>query len=87
MQGMVIKEATIDLYDEINSFFELVLRHTFEMNMLSELKELIEEEIEDKRLCLNQCFDSMGRDWYFLIAAIKVHKRYGFISLENLRIF
>lgn len=54
--------------EKINEFFKLVLIHTFERNGILELTDLLEEEIIEKRKCLNQDFRSSGRDRYFLIA-------------------
>lgn len=55
----------------INEFFRIVLCDTFERNNLLDLVETYNEEIEDKRQCLNQDFQSGGKDRYFLIAKEK----------------
>lgn len=52
----------------INEFFQIVLRHTFERNGITHLVDLIDEEIEDKRRCLNEDIESNGKNRYFLIA-------------------
>lgn len=70
MEGIKIQKASIEDKVLINNFFETVLRHTFEVNGLSELKELLNDELMDKRLCLDQCYESKGLDRFFLIATI-----------------
>ena len=67
MDGIQIDKALLEDKIEINRFFELVLRHTFEANDILELEGLLNDEIEDKRLCLEQCFKTNGQDRFFLI--------------------
>ena len=55
----------------INEFFEIVIRDTFEKNEITDLVDIIVEEIEDKRRCLNQDIESDGKNRYFLIAKEK----------------
>jgi GNAT superfamily N-acetyltransferase len=45
-----------------------VLVNTFKVNDLYDFAELLLEEIEEKKRCINQDFETMGRDRYFLIA-------------------
>lgn len=52
----------------INEFFEIVLRDTFEKNGISDMTELLEEEIQCKKDNLKQDMESGGRDRFFLIA-------------------
>lgn len=70
MEGVKIEKASIDDRDAINKFFEIVLRHTFEVNAIAELDWILNEEIEDKRLCLEQYYESDGEDRFFLIASM-----------------
>jgi len=70
MKNIQINEALIKDKARINEFFEIVLMHTFEANGITEIEGLLTEEIEDKRLCLDQCFDSKGLDRYFLIGKV-----------------
>jgi GNAT superfamily N-acetyltransferase len=52
----------------INDFFQIVIRDTFAINSLTDLVDLMEEEIAYKRKCLNLDLESDGKDMYFLIA-------------------
>lgn len=52
----------------INEFFKLVLIDTFQKNEIAELVDTLDDEIKDKRHCLDQDFESAGRDRCFLIA-------------------
>ena len=65
---IIIRRPRIEEIETINSFFVMVLNDTFEMNGIGDLKELLEEEIRDKRKSLNQDFESNGLDRYFLLA-------------------
>lgn len=58
MINIQINEALITDKARINEFFEIVLKSTFKANGITEIEGLLTEEVEDKRLCLNQCFDS-----------------------------
>lgn len=68
MRNIEISRPRFEDVKHINKFFEVVLKDTFEKNGISDLVDLITEEIEDKRKCLNQDFESEGQDRYFLIA-------------------
>jgi len=70
MHNVVVRRPRIEEIDFVNEFFELVLRDTFERNGIADLVETLEEEIEDKRKCLNQDFESNGENRYFLIVTI-----------------
>lgn len=65
---VIIRRPRIDELDSIQGFFELVLKDTFEMNGISDLKELLEEEIQDKNRCIKQNFETNGVDRFFLLA-------------------
>lgn len=54
--------------EDINNFFQIVIRDTFARNGISNLIDTIAEEIEYKRRCLNQDMESQGINRYFLIA-------------------
>jgi len=66
-----IARPRIEDMDLINAFFKIVLYDTFKRNELLDLIETYNEEINDKRRCLNQDFESCGNDRYFLIAKDK----------------
>jgi GNAT superfamily N-acetyltransferase len=68
MRNIEISRPRFEDIELINEFFEIVLRDTFEKNGIADLVNLIEEEIKDKRRCLNQDMESNGKDRYFLIA-------------------
>lgn len=68
MINIEISRLKVEDIELINEFFEIVLRDTFERNGISGLVDLIVEEIEDKRRCLNQDIESDGKNRYFLIA-------------------
>lgn len=68
MRNIEISRPKFEDIERINEFFEIVLRDTFERNGIADLVNLIEEEIKDKRRCLNQDIESDGKNRYFLIA-------------------
>lgn len=68
MKNIEIGRPKIEDTELINEFFQIVIKDTFEKNDISHLVDLIEEEIEYKRNCLNQDFESEGKSMYFLIA-------------------
>lgn len=68
MKNIEIIRPKINDIEIINEFFELVLRDTFERNDISHLVDTLNEEINDKRRCLNQDVESCGKERYFLIA-------------------
>ena len=68
MRNIEISRPNFEDIELINEFFKIVLRDTFERNEIANLVDLIVEEIEDKRRCLNQDIESDGKDRYFLIA-------------------
>lgn len=68
MRNIEISRPKFEDIELINEFFELVIRDTFERNDIADLTDLIVEEIEDKRKCLNQDIESDGKNRYFLIA-------------------
>lgn len=63
-----ISRAKIEDKDCINEFFRMVLIDTFNKNGISELVDTLNDEIEDKRRCLDQDFESSGKDMCFLVA-------------------
>lgn len=70
MQNIVIRRPRKDEFEELNQFFELVIRDTFNKNNIADLVDTFEEEIKDKRRCLNEDIESGGKDRYFLVATI-----------------
>ncbi|MBZ9689228.1 GNAT family N-acetyltransferase [Clostridium estertheticum] len=68
MKNIEISRPKFEDIELINEFFQIVLRDTFERNGISDLVDIIVEEIEDKRKCLNQDIESHGKNRYFLIA-------------------
>ena len=65
---VIIRRPRIDELDLILGFFELVLKDTFQRNGISDLKDLLEEEIQDKERCIRQDFSTDGKDRFFLLA-------------------
>jgi GNAT superfamily N-acetyltransferase len=68
MKNIQISRPKFEDLEAINDFFQIVLRDTFERNDISHLVDTFEEEINDKRRCLNQDIESCGKERYFLIA-------------------
>lgn len=52
----------------IYDFFEIVIRNTFCINGIGDLKESLEEEIQDKKRNIDQDFETDGKNRFFLIA-------------------
>ena len=71
MLDIEISRVKIEDRESINEFFERVLIDTFRMNDISGLVDTLNDEIEDKRRCLDQDFESEGNDRCFLIAKDK----------------
>lgn len=71
MKEISIRRPGLEEKDSLYTFCETVLINTFEINGLSDLKELLLEEIEDKKKCINEDFETKGEDRYFLIAEYK----------------
>lgn len=65
---IVIRRPKMEEIDSIHEFFAIVLKDTFEKNEIDNLKELFEEEVEDKKRCIHQDFLSNGKDRFFLLA-------------------
>lgn len=53
---------------KLNAFFRMLIVDTFEKNALSDMTELIREEIENKKAYLVQDFQSGGAERFFLVA-------------------
>lgn len=51
---IIIRRPRIEDIDLINEFFIIALKDTFEVNGISNLEELLKEEIQDKKRCINQ---------------------------------
>jgi GNAT superfamily N-acetyltransferase len=68
MANIEISRPKFEDEELINEFFKTVIRDTFERNGILDLTDTIEEEIKDKRRCLNQDIESDGKNRYFLIA-------------------
>lgn len=69
-QNIVIRRPRKDENEEINRFFELVIRDTFTKNGISDLVDTLGEEIKDKRRALDEDIESSGKTKYFLVATI-----------------
>ena len=67
MTDLEITRPQIEDTEAINEFFKIVLLDTFEKNNISDLTDLIAEEIECKRHYLEQDLQSGGKDRFFLI--------------------
>lgn len=67
MNSVKISRPTYDDIEIINEYFKVVLIDTFRRNEILDLTDLLAEEIEEKRKCLNQDFETEGRDRFFLI--------------------
>lgn len=70
MQGLVIRRARKEDVNQLNDFFKLVLKDTFEKNGIENLVEDYEQEIREKREFLNEDIESSGTKRYFLVAEI-----------------
>ena len=67
MDHIKIRRPRIEEIDSIEKFFAIVLKDTFEKNGIGDLKAL-EEEIQNKKRCIRQDFESDGKDRHFLLA-------------------
>lgn len=67
MTNLEITRPQVEDTEAINEFFKIVLLDTFEKNNISDLTDLIAEEIECKRHYLEQDLQSGGKDRFFLI--------------------
>lgn len=65
---IIIRRPVLEELEQIYAFFELVLRDTFQANGLAERKELLTDELLDKRECIQQDFDTNGEERFFLLA-------------------
>lgn len=68
---IIIRTPGIEEIDSIYTFFQTVLKDTFEINGIGDLPELLEEEIQDKKRGINQYFETNGEERFFLIAEYK----------------
>jgi len=68
MDKVIIRRPRKDEIDRIHAFFILVLQDTFAINGISELKELLAGEIQDKKRCIQQDFETDGSERFFLLA-------------------
>lgn len=62
-----IRRPMVEEKDSIYDFFEVVLKHTFYINGIEDLEELL-EEIQDKKRNIDQDFETDGKNRFFLIA-------------------
>lgn len=65
---IVIRRPVIEELADINTFFEMMLKDTFEANGVSDLTDLLEEEIQTKKKYILQDFTTNGKDRFFLLA-------------------
>lgn len=63
-----IRRPVAEEKNSICDFFEIVLKHTFLINGIDDLKESLEEEIQDKKRKIDQDFETDGVDRFFLLA-------------------
>ncbi|WP_238557916.1 GNAT family N-acetyltransferase [Paenibacillus shenyangensis] len=68
MEEIVISRPKVQDYEQLASFFRLVLTDTFIQNDIQEQKEDLEAEIRNKLLYLTQDLRSQGKRRYFLTA-------------------
>ena len=64
----IIRRPRLEEKEFIQEFFTLVLRETFQSNGLQAYQDLLEEEIVDKKRCLEQDFMTDGKERFFLLA-------------------
>ncbi|MDN5352824.1 MAG: aminoglycoside 6-adenylyltransferase [Clostridiales bacterium] len=65
---IIVRRPQIEEQERVLDFFKCVLEDTFEKNGLSHMTDTLISEIEDKKRCLFQDFESEGESRYFLIA-------------------
>lgn len=70
MRNVEIRRPRKEQVEELNQFFELVIRDTFNKNNIADLIDTLEEEVKDKRRALDEDIESGGKDKYFLVATI-----------------
>jgi GNAT superfamily N-acetyltransferase len=68
MTNIKISRPEAEDIELTNNFFRIVIEDTFERNGIADLRDMIKEEIENKRLFLNEDIESDGKYRYFLIA-------------------
>lgn len=68
---VIVRRPRLEETAMIHEFFEMILRDTFERNGISDLTKLLEEEIQDKKQCIAQDFETGGTDRFFLLAEYK----------------
>ncbi|MDF2842890.1 MAG: N-acetyltransferase [Herbinix sp.] len=65
---IVIRRPKLEELAAIHAFFEMMLKDTFEANGVSNLTELLEEEIQVKKKYILQDVTTDGKDRFFLLA-------------------
>lgn len=70
MQDIIIRRPKKEDVNQLNDFFQLVLKDTFEKNGIENLVEDYEQEIREKREFLNEDIETGGKKRYFLVAEI-----------------
>lgn len=68
MKNVEIARPLVEDTPLIHDFFEAVLQDTFERNDISHMEATLAEEIEAKKICLEQDHESEGQARHFLIA-------------------
>ncbi len=71
MKDITIRRPGIEELERIHAFFEEVLVDTFKKNNIYDRKELLQEEILDKKRGIAQDFDTEGKERFFLLAEHK----------------
>ncbi len=51
---VIVRRPSIEDEEQIHEFFELIIKDTFERNNIGHLKEIIADEILDKKSCLDE---------------------------------
>lgn len=70
MKNIEIRQPLPEDKNELHLLFETVIRHTFKINSLTRLEKMLDLEIKDKKNCLNQYYETEGRERFFLIALV-----------------
>lgn len=73
MKDIRIRTLEVKDREEMNTFLENVLIHTFNANGFGQMQNLIEDEIKDKHRYVQQFYDSGGKDRFFLVAVLDNH--------------
>lgn len=70
MLDIEIRRPRFSDIEELNRFFSIMVKDTFAKEGLADMDDSIANEIEDKRIRLNEDFESNGEERYFLTALL-----------------